>query len=98
MKRLYPTEDPKYNEKFIITGIQVETIDRQFSELLPIRLEKEDVDLVFEIGKDWREWRRNKQKISDLLCSNLNRGLSVPWKDVVALEVRYFLTTKKVIL
>lgn len=94
-KRIYPTEEsPRYGDKFTIVGIQWETIDHNFSELLDIKVMEKDnkqVLKIFDIGKTWGEWRKNKQKISDMFCEILNTpDRDERIKDVVAIKIHYF--------
>ena len=97
-KRIFPKEDPLFGHNFVIKGIQVETIDREFSEMMSIELHKDNKEVIFQVGKNIQEWRKNKQKISDFVCNDFNRHLITPWKDVVALEVKYVLMPGKYIL
>lgn len=98
--RIFPKEDPRYGESFYIKGIQIETIDREFSEMMEMSLfdKRNNREFIFQVGKNRQEWRRNKQKISDLLCEDMNKNLSTPWKDVVAIEVQYIALPGRYIL
>ena len=47
-KRIFPKEDPLFGHSFTIKGIQVETIDRKFSEMMSIELHKNNQEALFE--------------------------------------------------
>ena len=38
------------------------------------------VPKLFEVGKTWGEWRRNKEKLSDLITDGLNRNKRESYK------------------
>lgn len=123
-KRIYPTSDPRYGDRFEVLGIQTVDIDGNYSEMLPFELgerliERENGEIVmipavFEIGKDFSDWRKNKSTISDKVCTSLNKKQRDWWentsilkrsskppvnlKDVVALEIRYLGDTNTTIL
>lgn len=97
-KRIYPTSEPKYGYEFVIKGIQVETIDREYSELFSVELEKSGKEVTFRVGKTPGEWRREKQRISDMICTSLGKLVETPWKDVVAIEVEYTMWPERQVL
>lgn len=77
-KRIWPTnEEPEFNKKFIILGIQVVDIDGNYSDMFEFKLMKNgdpDVPRKFEVGSNFRQWMINKKKISDELVRNTNIG------------------------
>jgi hypothetical protein len=74
IKRIYPTEeDPKYGKRFIITGMQFQDIDGNYSELGKFRVEVEPgKPQILEVGKNHSEFIRLKHKLSDTYVSLLN--------------------------
>ena len=90
-RRMYPTEDdPKYGKPFYVTGVQLIDIDGNYTSLIKLRLNKEGDKLnrVFKL-KDWGEYRTFKRKISDEIV-NIFKTCEIAYKDVVAIEIKYF--------
>ena len=89
-KKYYPTEEePRYGECFQIKAIQtVKNIDGYYSKWILCNFDKNE---LIPVGKNWGEWRKRKQKISDDMCKifNWDKSIKVPIKDVVALKVHY---------
>ena len=87
--RYLPTEeDPRYGGCFQITGIQFQTIDREFTdwELLNYPDER-----IIPIGKNREEWRKIKNQISDYFTLFRNSTVTDGsiCKDVSSLRVHY---------
>lgn len=89
--RIWPTEDnPRYGQRFKVIGCQFINIDKQYTEMLDMELgdwvkspydrEMHFVPKLFEVGKTWGEWRRNKEKLSDLITDGLNRNKRESYK------------------
>lgn len=92
-KRFYPTEeDPRYGQAFQIVEVQFQDIDRDFTGWIGNTPEVKFTEKeLISVGKDWSEWRKVKNRISDALCGTFN-GLKLtntPLKDVVAIKAHY---------
>lgn len=78
-KRIWPTnEEPEFNKRFTILGIQIVDINGNYSDMFEFNLrDNEDPDKPrkFEVGSNFRQWMTNKRKISDELVRSTNIGL-----------------------
>lgn len=84
-KRIYPTEeDPRYGSTFMVCGIQLEDIDNNLTEMIPVSIDK-----AYPIGKTWEEYRKMKRGLSDAICDSLNK-LGGLYKSVVSFKIKYF--------
>lgn len=83
--RIWPSEDhPRFGQRFKVIGVQFIDIDRKYTEMLEMGLgeltespfdhEMHFIPKLFEIGKTWGEWKRNKEKISDQIVDGLNEN------------------------
>lgn len=77
-KRIWPTnEEPEFNKRFIILGIQIVDIDGNYSDMFEFGLRDNndpDKPKKFEVGSNFRQWMMNKRKISDELVRSMNAG------------------------
>ncbi len=87
-KYTWTEENPRYGQAFQLVAIQLENIDRELKDWLDV--EYTDNRLI-KVGKDWFEYKKMKNKLSDEWVENLNHMITgTPFKDVVALKVHYF--------
>jgi hypothetical protein len=91
--RFYPDEDdPRYGQKFMITGIQLKDIDGQYTGWVDVRIRKKDTiaPMWHEVGKNWGEWVKNKKKLKELLINILDEsGCEVNYREVSAIRGQY---------
>ena len=84
-KRILPTEEnPRYGSKFIVVGIQLQDIDGYYTEMMDFKImNKEDKEIprLFSAGKSWGEWKRIKEKLSDEICTSLNKMRMNSWHE-----------------
>ena len=89
-KRFWPSEEnPRYGEAFQIVAVQMVTIEREFTEWIPIQWKRGRIEPV---GKDWFEWRKNKTAISEELTKFFNSSgrTGDPYREMVAMKIHYF--------
>jgi len=89
-KYTWTEDNPRYGQAFQLVAIQLENIDREYKEWLFVE-DLTDNELI-KVGKDWSEYRKIKNNLSDRWVKFLNPRLinGTPFKDVVALLVHYF--------
>ena len=88
------SENPKYGTAFYLVAVQLENINREFTDWIPtskIAVQNFTKDRLLPIGKNSKEWDSIKKEISDSYCTVLNSLLTniIPYKEVVALKIRY---------
>lgn len=102
--KYYHSEDPKNGQPFQIVAIQLESIEKEFSDWIEngeiqfgdgISVSFSDyLNKIRQVGEDWKKM---KDKISDDICKDLNRILDMcenlnnetRVKDVVAYKIHY---------
>lgn len=109
--KYYHSEDPKYGQPFQILAVQLESIEKEFSDWIEngeiqfgdgISVSFSDyLNKIRQVGEDWKKM---KDKISDDICKDLNRILDMcenlnnetRVKDVVAYKIHYVGDPKEV--
>lgn len=82
-KRILPTEDPRYGDRFKIIGIQLVDIDGNYTEMMNFEvMDKDDasVPMFFKVGGTWGEWRKQKEALSDKITTGLNNNRLNGWE------------------
>ena len=88
-------EDPCYGSAFYLKAVQLVNIDGEYTDWIPLSklyLSDYTEGKLLSIGKDKKEWIETKRKISDAYCSCINclsKEYITPFKQVVALKIRY---------
>ena len=94
--------DPLFGTAFYLEAVQLENINGKYTDWIPLSklwfngYGEED---LLPIGKNMKEWINMKKKISEDYCEGLNwltKGNITPFKQMVALKIRYLGEPKKV--
>ena len=103
--RLYPTEDePRYGQQFRVTGAQFIDLDGKYTNVVSFEImssKNQNQPHYFKVGKNWTEWKFNRDKIRDqilkILDTNHEKGL-IPYREVSAIKGKYFGEDEELIL
>lgn len=102
-KRFQLTDlDPVFGSAFYLEAVQLVDIDGNFTDWVTLKkfsIVNYKRENLLPVGKNIKEWIKAKKQISDDYCVCLNqifREKIIPFKQVVALKVRFLGEPKRI--